>query len=76
MDVLLSMDDVSLRAFLHRALPRLGCRPLDRPCGVMPAAVIVDAGPRLLVLDARSAGVRQLHKPFLIEELREALRAA
>lgn len=73
MDVLLSMDDVSLRAFLHRALPRLGFRALDRPAGVMPAAVIVDAGPRLLVLHGEGR-VRPLDKPFLIDDLRRALR--
>lgn len=76
MDVLIAVGDPELRGFFVRALRALGHEPRLEAGLRLPQALIVDAGPGLLVFRPRGTGKALLRKPFTLEELQEALRSA
>jgi hypothetical protein len=74
MDVLLAVPDRELESFFVRALRSMGHRPLREPWVLLPDVLIVDAGPRLVVLSLPTGRHLLLPKPFDLEQLRTALR--
>lgn len=76
MDVLVSVPDPDLRGFLLRALSALGHRPRLEAALQLPDALLVDAGPGVVLVRLAAGERRVLRKPFALAELRAALDAA
>lgn len=73
MDVLVAVPDPEFRRFLLRALTSLGHVPREEAALRLPDALIVDAGPGVVLVRLAAGERRILRKPFSLAELRDTL---
>ena len=73
MNVLVCVSDPDLRRCLLRALAVMGHLPRSQTTARLPEAVLVDAGPNVVVLRVPHGGCSVLPKPFELKALHEAL---
>lgn len=73
MDVLVAAPDPDMRRFLLRALAALGHRSREEAVLRVPDALVVDAGPGVVVIRLPGGKARILSKPFPLEILQAAL---